>query len=192
MWDWKNAKYKNHVPYKKQKATKIEESQICIECLEVSLKGNRDKKYTSLCRKDNSSVKRHKDRWHKGSNSSTCTIIPSSAPEIIALRKQYKDHQPTVLDKNNEAAKIITTQEMLLETAVPVTENDSRSNADYYDEKNALRSFSISRRSTHSITIADRSDKPKKNQKTAFFQTRKKWGRANLERCNGIHKQLVC
>ena len=86
-------------PYKKQKATKIEESQICIECLEVSLKRNRDKKYTSLCRKDNSSVKRHKDRWHKGSNSSTCTIIPSSAPEIIALRKQYKDQQPTVLDE---------------------------------------------------------------------------------------------
>ena len=55
---------------------------------------------------------------------------------------------------------------MILETAVPVTEDDSRSNADYYDEKNALRSFSISRRSTHSITIADRLDKPKKNQKT--------------------------
>ena len=26
MWDWKIAKYKSHVPYKKQKATKIEES----------------------------------------------------------------------------------------------------------------------------------------------------------------------
>ena len=76
-------------------------------CLEVSLKGNRDEKYTSLCRKDNSSVKRHKDRWHKGSNSSTCTIIPPSAPEIIALRKQYKDLQPTVLDEDNEAAKIM-------------------------------------------------------------------------------------
>ena len=55
---------------------------------------------------------------------------------------------------------------MILETAVPVTEDDSRSNADYYDEKNALRSYSISRCSTHSITIIDRLDKPKKNQKT--------------------------
>ena len=41
MWDCKNAKYKDHVPYKKQKPTKIEESYICIDCLEVSLKGNR-------------------------------------------------------------------------------------------------------------------------------------------------------
>ena len=122
--------------------------------------------YTSLCRKDNSRVKRHKDRWHKGSNSSTCTIIPSSAPEVIALRKQYKGQQPTVLDENNEAAKIITTKEMLLETAVTVTEDDSRPDADYYDEKSALRISSISTRSTHSITIVDRSDKSKKNQKT--------------------------
>ena len=166
MWDCKNAKYKDHVPYKKQKPTKIEESYICIDCLEVSLKGNRGEKYTSLCRKDNSSENRHKDRWHKGSNSSTCTIIPSSAPEVIALRKQYKGQQPTVLDENNEAAKIITTKEMLLETAVTVTEDDSRPDADYYDEKSALRISSISTRSTHSITIVDRSDKSKKNQKT--------------------------
>ena len=45
---------------------------------------------------------------------------------------------------------------MLLETAVPVTEDVSRSGADYYDEKS----------STHSITIADSSDKLKKDQKT--------------------------
>ena len=109
-------------------------------------------------------MKRHKDTWHKGSTSSTCTIIPSSAPKIIALRKQYKDQQPTVLDGNNDAAKIITTQEMLLETAVLVTENDSRSDVDDYDEKSTLTNSS--RRSTHSITMADSSDKLKKNQKT--------------------------
>ena len=86
--------------------------------------------------------------------------------EIIALRKQYKDQQPTVIDRENGAAKIITTLEMLLETAVPVTEDDSISDADYYDQKSALRSSSTSRRTTHSIAIADRSDKLKKNQKT--------------------------
>ena len=53
---------------------------------------------------------------------------------------------------------------MLLETAVPVTEDDSRSDADYCDEKSNLTNSS--RRSTHSITIAVSSDKPKKNQKT--------------------------
>ena len=66
MWDWENAKYKDHNPHKKQKTTKIEESYVCIECLEVSLNGNCDEKCTFLCRKDNSSLKRHKDRWHKG------------------------------------------------------------------------------------------------------------------------------
>ena len=55
---------------------------------------------------------------------------------------------------------------MLLETAVPLTEDDSRSDADYYDEKSTLTSSSISRLSPHSITIADSSDKPKKYLKT--------------------------
>ena len=53
---------------------------------------------------------------------------------------------------------------MLLETAVLVTENDSRSDVDDYDEKSTLTNSS--RRSTHSITMVDSSDKPKKNQKT--------------------------
>ena len=53
MWDWKNAKYKDHVPHKKQKPAKIEESYICVECLEheVLLKGHHDKKYTSCVKK---------------------------------------------------------------------------------------------------------------------------------------------
>ena len=40
MWHWENAKYKDHVPHKIQKAAKIEESYICIECSEVSLNSN--------------------------------------------------------------------------------------------------------------------------------------------------------
>ena len=115
---------------------------------------------------DRSSVKRHKDRWYKGSNSSTCTTIPSSSPEIITLPKQYKSQQSTILDEDNDATKIITTQEMLLETAVPVTEDDSRSDADYYDEKSTLTKCRVSRYSTHFISIVDSSCKPKKNQKT--------------------------
>ena len=53
MWDWKNTKYKDHVPHKKQKPAKIEESYICVECLEheVLLKGHHDKKYTSCVKK---------------------------------------------------------------------------------------------------------------------------------------------
>ena len=47
MWDWKNANYKDHLSHKKQRASKIDKSYICIEYLEVSLKGNRDEKYTT-------------------------------------------------------------------------------------------------------------------------------------------------
>lgn len=39
----------------------MENSYICIECLQVILKTNHNKKYTTSCRKDNSSVKRNKD-----------------------------------------------------------------------------------------------------------------------------------
>ena len=137
-------------------------------------------------------VGRHKDRWHKGSNPSACTIIPSSVPEIIALQKQYKDQQPIALVEDDEAGKIIPTQEMLFETAVPLTEDGSRSDADYRDEKSALTSSSISRGSTHSITIPDSSDKPKKNQKTLLsFKLAKGEQEPTINDVIGIHKQLV-
>ena len=62
---------------------------------------------------------------------------------------------------------------MFLETAVPLAEDDSRSDAHYHDEKNTLTNSST--RSTYSITIADSSDKPKKNEKIvlSFKQAKK-------------------
>jgi hypothetical protein len=59
-----------------------------MECLKLSLLGKRDEKFASLCRNDTSSIKRHKERWHKEAESSKCTIVPSNAPEIQSLRKQ--------------------------------------------------------------------------------------------------------
>ena len=113
-------------------------------------------------------------------------------PEIIALQKQYKDQQPIALVEDDEAGKIIPTQEMLFETAVPLTEDGSRSDADYRDEKSALTSSSISRGSTHSITIPDSSDKPKKNQKTLLsFKLAKGEQEPTINDVIGIHKQLV-
>ena len=62
---------------------------------------------------------------------------------------------------------------MFLETAVPLAEDDSRSDAHYHDEKNTLTNSST--RSTYSITIAHSSDKPKKNEKIvlSFKQAKK-------------------
>ena len=178
MWDRKNAKYKEHLPHKKEKSTKIKESYICIECSKVSIKDKCEEKYTPLCREDNSSVKRHEEKWHKGSNSSTCTIISSSAPEIITLGKQCKDQQPIVLDEDNDVANTITTQEMLLETAVPVIEDDSRSDTDYYDDKSTFTNSS--RLSTYSVTIMDSSDKLNKIRRLWCFSNKHKVSKSQI------------
>ena len=53
---------------------------------------------------------------------------------------------------------------MLLKTVVPITEDDSKSDADNYDVKSTLTNSS--RGSTHFIRIADSSGEPKKKQKT--------------------------
>ena len=77
-----------------------------------------------------------------------------------------------MLHEVNDAAKIITTQEMLLETAITATESDSRSDANYYDEKSTLTNSS--RLSTHSITIAYSSDKAKKKRRLCCLSNKQK------------------
>ena len=87
-----------------------------------------------------------------------------------------------MLGEDSGTARTIITQEMVMETAVSVTEGDSRSDVDYYDEKSTLRNSS--RRSTLYITIANSLDKAKSKEKTegfAVFQTSKKRARANLK-----------
>ena len=56
------------------------------------MKGVRkDERSVNICRKDVSSLKRHKDGWHwKPESSKKCTIVPSSAPRISELRKKYE------------------------------------------------------------------------------------------------------
>ena len=103
-WDWRKG---IPVPEKKRnlgptKAEKSREKYACIECLKLSLLGKRDEKFASLCRNDTSSIKRHKERWHKEAESSKCTIVPSNAPEIQSLRDQYS---------NSKASRITNTSE---------------------------------------------------------------------------------
>ena len=90
-WDWKKGvpvpeKTRKIVPIK---AGKNQEKYVCIECLKQSFLGKRDGKFASLCRSDTSSIKRHKERWHKEAESTKCTVVPSNAPEVQSLRKQY-------------------------------------------------------------------------------------------------------
>lgn len=99
VWDWKRGcatKTKDDpVPVKKQKlgssnksVTKSEKF-FCVQCLKMSLIGKREERFATLCRIDESSVARHKARWHNTPESHVCTVIPSTAPEVTALRNQY-------------------------------------------------------------------------------------------------------
>ena len=69
---------------------KKSENYVCLECLKQHLQGKRDKRFANICRADASSVKRHKQRWHSLPNSVQCTIVPESAPEVSALKKEYR------------------------------------------------------------------------------------------------------
>ena len=79
-------------PAKKKKlASSVEEQKIacytCIECFLLYLDGKRAEKTTNITRNDSSSIKRHKDRWHK-EKTSECTIVPSDAKEINEMRRK--------------------------------------------------------------------------------------------------------
>lgn len=70
------------------------EKYVCLQCLKQHLQGKRDKRFANICRADASSVKRHKQRWHSLPNSAQCTIVPESAPEVSALKKEYHEVKP--------------------------------------------------------------------------------------------------
>ena len=99
MWNWKEkasaTKTKDPVLEKKQKfpsknkPEKIPEKYSCLQCLEISLRGKRDEKFSSLCRNDPSSLNRHKARWHNTDETHVCIVVPASAPEVKALRNRY-------------------------------------------------------------------------------------------------------
>ena len=93
-WDW-NSKNQSSIPSeKKKKVTKVPqpaERFHCLECLELALQGKREERFTTLCRADQSSVKRHKERWHKvGGGFGKCTVVPQTALEVQEIRSKYK------------------------------------------------------------------------------------------------------
>lgn len=42
-------------------------------------------------------IKRHKERWHKEAELTNCTVVPSSAPEVHSLRKQYDSSKASTI-----------------------------------------------------------------------------------------------
>ena len=53
------------------------------------MRGKREERFASLCRIDQSSLKRHKARWHNTEETCCCTVVPSTAAEVKALRNRY-------------------------------------------------------------------------------------------------------
>ncbi len=111
-WDWKRgiaSKNRSSIPLeKKKKVSKVPqpaEKFHCLECLALAFQGKRDERFTTLCRADPSSIKRHKERWHKVSEDfQKCTVVPQTALEVQELRSKYKrDKQP------NSAQSLLTT-----------------------------------------------------------------------------------
>ena len=95
-------------PGKRKKISKVTqpaERFHCLECLELALQGKREERFTMVCRADQSSVKRHKERWHKISEGFTrCTVVPQTALEVKELRSKYKQ-----VKQPNSAQSLLTT-----------------------------------------------------------------------------------
>ena len=106
MWDWKsrsqNKKRKDDVTEGKT-SKKVAERFHCLECLELALRGELPHRFSSLCRRDDYSIKRHKERRHQTAKLEKCTIVPSTAPEVGILRKKFQD-QPVVFKSKEESS----------------------------------------------------------------------------------------
>ena len=98
VWDWKVgalvgkadiAPAKQKKPsHKGSKEDKPSEKYICLECLDICLKGKREERLATICRIDASSVKRHKARWHNLPHNETCTFVPQNALEVKKRRAE--------------------------------------------------------------------------------------------------------
>ena len=110
-WDWKKGV---PVPEKKckivpMKVGKSQEKYVCTECLKPPFLGKRDEKFASLYRSDTSSIKQHKERWHKEAESTKCTVVPSNAPEGQSLRKQYDGSKALTITSASKQEKTDST-----------------------------------------------------------------------------------
>ena len=81
----KNPKFEN-------KARELKEKHVCSQCLQLSLQGKHEERFSSICRLDSSSVQRHKERWHKLPERKACTFVPTSSPAACRIRDKYKKH----------------------------------------------------------------------------------------------------
>ena len=59
----------------------------CLECVKEVSKGKRDEKTAYICRKDSTSINRHKTRWHSGVGNEKCTIEPANSVKVKQIKR---------------------------------------------------------------------------------------------------------
>ena len=91
------------------KARDTKEKHVCLQCLELSLQGKHEERFTSVCRLDSSSIQRHKERWHKLLERKTCTFVPISSPAASRIRDKYKTYGRC--DSKNQQSKSLTARQ---------------------------------------------------------------------------------
>lgn len=121
------------VPAKKTKSvalnTKKSEKHVCLQCMELHLQGKRDERFTSICRLDSSSIKRHKERWHNLPNSEPCTFVPSTAPDIAIIVDKYAQIKQRKEAKGSCHTKLLSVlQPLPIDEENPINENDDEEN----------------------------------------------------------------
>ena len=122
IWDWKqSSKFQSQIPTKKRKLSSTgakgdeQLKYFCIECFEAALQQKSDEKYVQICRLDNTSIKRHKFRWHLPPKSESCRFVPSNSTELQRLRQKYDKTKPAQLIPEHPRSRAV---QELIKTSV--------------------------------------------------------------------------
>ena len=128
-------------PAKKQKVDdqqKQKEKHVCLQCLERYLQGKQEERSSSICRPDNSSVQRHKNRWHQLPDREKCTFVPASSPSAVSLRDKYCKRKDKVCPATSNLSEV-----ELLENQV--TKDPSKLTKEITDESAQTTLFDFSK-----------------------------------------------
>ena len=116
---FQKKKQKFTAKLKAEKPANIEK-YYCLECLDISLCGKKER-FATLCRSDTSSISRHKARWHKTPESHACTIVPSTAPEVKTIRIRYsKSSEQSMVNVAAVSDPSATLEETVSTVSTPV------------------------------------------------------------------------
>ena len=102
------------------------------------MQGKQEERSSSICRPDNSSVQRHKNRWHQLPDREKCTFVPASSPSAVSLRDKYCKRKDKVCPATSNLSEV-----ELLENQV--TKDPSKLTKEITDESAQTTLFDFSK-----------------------------------------------